>query len=335
MVELQQLSSEMAERRSGDSDGELMWESETSSRLLYDLDDEEEEWQMMTSDDLCTLWLDTCRPLRIEQGRVPDELFKQMQLNSDEYTGCFLCAGTTDAFDRQVILSHEIPKEAWAGVILLEQTGGSWKSDIDVPTCSSPDAVWEHLQVSEYGWYQLGGRDRDSGARTTVWSTPYKTELLLSTGDDCLRLTTSTSCWLTLGKRARHRKLDPGEVSLLSLCHYSQEESEECVQQLLESPLSERWTGQASELIGWPSSCARSREVHGHCIYEVMKADGEILACGFDEKFSPHVHYAKLGSLSLWSTSLDPLTLFLDEVKDRREALQAIVLWARTQQDGA
>eukprot|EP00971_Amphidinium_carterae_P122614 2427689-Amphidinium_carterae.1 len=247
----------------------------------------------------------------------------------------------TDAAERCMVLSQTLPDQAWTGVLIPERTGCGWQSALTVLNCEDADSLWDYLQVAQYGWYRLNQREvyahlYPPSARVQpaiepqYGAPPYKTDLLLIEDDaDNLRIRSTTCCWLTLGKRARHRKLH-GEVHLLSLYSFDRDDCDQCVQLLLESTLSELWTGQARELMGWPSSSARRRVVAGHNLYEVMRADGEVLACGFNLDFSPHVHSVKLGHYAVWSTSLEPLSLLVDGVKDQKEALQEVVLWART-----
>eukprot|EP00971_Amphidinium_carterae_P344931 6485618-Amphidinium_carterae.1 len=334
MVELLQLSCSMAERKRRDSDRRLVDDVvQPCGRLTLDPEsDEENELLELDDDDWTTLWIDSTHPMRVQCGKVQNEEFERM-LQSGDGTGRYLCAGYSDSCERRLILDHELPTGSWTGVI-LPQLEGAWHDDQIMYECADFEQLWHRLQTAVYGWHQVGelfAHLHPPSSRLLYDLMPrydapaYRSDVLLvmnENGDKSLR--TSTYCWLTLGKRARHRKLDK-EILLMSL--YSHDDAF-VLEHLLESSLTCFWTGQADELCGWPSSCARIVVVEGQVCYEVMKSDGESLCCGFGPPISHHVHHVKVDSQSAWSTHMEPLSVIIG--KERRDALNALMLWARS-----
>eukprot|EP00971_Amphidinium_carterae_P336232 6472477-Amphidinium_carterae.2 len=339
MVELLELSCTLAKGRRRADSGGLAEDIEFNGRLLLDPQDSDEDEQLTIDDEAwSTLWVDTEQLIRIQCGKLPEELMNQLHVQSGEYTGRYLCAGHADSFDRHPILSEELPVEAWTGVLLPERTDVSWCDDLLIHICDGTDQLWNELQCAVYGWHELGDRVyvhlHPPRWRVAVDiapqydAPPFKTDIQLMVNEHAnVVLQTESYCWLSMGKRARHRKLN-NRINLMSL--YSFEREVPVVQHLLDSTLTSMWTGQAAELLGWPTSCVRSVRVEGQSFYEIMKADGESFSYGFGTPLSPHVHRVRNESKEVWSSSLEPLSVDFD--KEPIDALHAVILWARLNQ---
>eukprot|EP00971_Amphidinium_carterae_P189945 3770589-Amphidinium_carterae.1 len=217
LVELQQLSSQMAKIGRRDSHRGLSDVEGSDSRLLLDPDtDEEDEQFALSTEDWCTLWIDTCHPQRVEAGKVPMTWIDS--LDEEEYTGRYLCAGVMDAAGRKEVLSHDLPTMDWTGVILPELRHETRSGDL-----------------ASYGWYHLSGTcayvllhppsDRmQNGLEPRYDAPPYVSVIQVVNADDDLCLRSSQCCWLTMGKRARHRKIDKQQRNLMSVYSFDKDE---------------------------------------------------------------------------------------------------------------